>query len=244
MKTALCVVQIIGLLFLAGCAQGQGSPPAPSVPALPASSESAPPAAGSVEGRSLEEMGYSIDYSAVPPELRERLERESGSQPVKQEDNWVDGIRGNYTKVYLYMNYLYGSDEVILCYLQAFPNEKTGPDARVKIGQTKHPFAGLKDNLVYQDSAVSVYNVFPLLDSYIPVADVIRETVDSVNSGIDGAEDWPPDREKPARLQMDDFNGVLELEAYYEENLSGMIARAAPERLDGDPQNAGDRRHS
>ena len=198
------------LLLLAACRAVPKVPPTPDIPTESGAPASETVSAPSGKGRSLGEAGYELAVSEDVRAGETPVARWSAVKDVVEADNRVGGLKGSFTKVSVYFQYLNGADEIPIMYLQCFDTPQAG-----------------RETPIYEDGQIWIYDRFPEFYPDFGLEEQIHAMVEEVNAGIESAAAEPPlpGMSVPALLKPEDYQVVLQAAYYYYDNVSALIRK-------------------
>ena len=182
-------------------------PSAPVVPTEFGTSASESTSTPSGRGQSVGEAGYEW---YLPEDQDIPVKQWSNIKDVAETENFIGGLKGSFTKVSVYFQYLNGADEIPIMYLQCFDTPQAGQEAPA-----------------YEDGQVWIYDRFPELYPDFDLEEQIDTMVEEINAEIESAAAEPPllGMSVPTLLKSEDYQVVLQVADYYYDNVSFYIRK-------------------
>lgn len=185
------------------------------------------------KGVSLEEAGYTV---ALPHQLTADLFGQEMSyeamtylQTFTMEDSYRPfSLEDGYTQLALFFFTPYSlgalSGPTVL-WLQAFPRSQITRNTYLRIHGEEYPFSALEEHKVYEDRDVIILNLYDLVEDK-EFAQVVQELVQAENEGLAKAAQAGLARHPEAEpLRIEDFQYLLDLNRYYQEELKNLIQK-------------------
>lgn len=225
MKNILFVLTLCAIFILSAC---QEAPPAEleSFASIECevSSQDESTTRKPLSGKSLESAQYTIQ---IPKDIQlnnDYLLSDSYSIMTVTSDDYdftLYLLNGDCTILNLHFSYINGAEQIPIMYLQAFDLTNYDNETKyIKINDKLYDTNQLESDIVYQDSRIIIYNLYPYIKN-VSFEDFLQQSIDEINTACNES-DLQKDS-KNIKLNFDDYSYLLDAETYINQNISSFI---------------------